>query len=105
MVSPADERDLFPGFLYVYVDDADATYQLALDPDALSLEEQLEMFYGDRRAMVQDPFGNIFQIADHRPSWWWTPANVLEVGPNQMSTTDRSGARSDEHTQIAHQVT
>jgi uncharacterized glyoxalase superfamily protein PhnB len=63
MVSPAVERDRFRAFLYVYVDDADAAYQRALDAGALSMEEPLETPYGDRRAMVRDPFGNIFQIA------------------------------------------
>ena len=63
MVSPADERDLFPAFLYVYVDDTDVTYRRALDAGALSIEEPLDTPYGDRRAMVRDPFGNIFQVA------------------------------------------
>ena len=63
MVSPAGERDLFPAFLYVYVDDADAAYRRALDAGAHSLEEPVETPYGDRRAMVRDPFGNVFQIA------------------------------------------
>jgi uncharacterized glyoxalase superfamily protein PhnB len=63
MVSPADERELFPAFLYVYVDDADAAYRRALDAGALPMEEPLDTPYGDRRAMVRDPFGNIFQIA------------------------------------------
>jgi PhnB protein len=63
MVSPADEREFFPAFLYVYVDDADATYRRALDAGALPMEEPLDTPYGDRRAMVRDPFGNIFQIA------------------------------------------
>jgi len=31
----------------------------------VSLEEPLPTPYGDRRAMVRDPFGNVFQIA-HR---------------------------------------
>ena len=65
LVSPAAERDRFPAFLYVYVDDADAAYRRALDAGALSVEEPLETPYGDRRAMVRDPSGNIFQIA-HR---------------------------------------
>lgn len=65
MVTPAVERDLFPGFLYVYVDDADATYQRALTAGAVTLEAPLDTPYGDRRAMVRDPFGNIFQIARH----------------------------------------
>jgi PhnB protein len=63
MVSPADERASFQAFLYVYVDDADATYRRALNAGAISVEEPLETPYGDRRAMVRDPFGNIFQIA------------------------------------------
>ncbi len=65
MVSQAGERDLFPAFLYVYVDDADAAYRRAMDAGAQSVEEPLHTPYGDRRAMVRDPLGNIFQIA-HR---------------------------------------
>lgn len=67
MVAPAGERELFPAFLYVYVDDADRTYRRALDAGAVSLEEPLDTPYGDRRAMVRDPFGNVFQIAHRRP--------------------------------------
>ena len=63
MVSPTDERDPFPAFLYIYVDDADTTYRRALDAGALSIEGPLDTPYGDRRAMVRDPFGNVFQIA------------------------------------------
>lgn len=65
MVTPADERELFPAFLYVYVEDADVVYRRALDAGAVSLEAPLDTPYGDRRAMVRDPFGNVFQIA-HR---------------------------------------
>ena len=63
MVSSAAERDLFPAFLYVYVDDADDTYRRPLAAGAATLEAPLDTPYGDRRAMVRDPFGNIFQIA------------------------------------------
>ena len=63
MLTPATERELFPAFLYVYVDDADQVYQRALAAGAATLEEPLDTPYGDRRAMVRDPFGNIFQIA------------------------------------------
>ena len=63
MVSPSVEREPFQAFLYVYVDDADEAYRRALDAGGVSLEEPLETTYGDRRAMVRDPFGNIFQIA------------------------------------------
>lgn len=63
MVSSAGERERFPAFLYVYVDDADAAYQRSLAAGAASLEEPLDTPYGDRRAMVRDPFGNVWQIA------------------------------------------
>jgi len=58
-------REPFPAFLYVYVDDADNTYRRAIDAGAVAIEEPLDTPYGDRRAMVRDPFGNVFQIA-HR---------------------------------------
>lgn len=63
MITSAGERELFPAFLYVYVDEVDSRYRRALDAGAVSLEEPLDTPYGDRRAMVRDPFGNIFQIA------------------------------------------
>jgi PhnB protein len=65
MISGAGERELFPAFLYVYVDDADHVYRRAIGAGATSLEEPMDTPYGDRRAMVRDPFGNVFQIA-HR---------------------------------------
>ena len=63
MISSTAEREPFPAFLYVYVDDADDTFQRAVDAGAQVLEEPLDTPYGDRRAMVRDPFGNILQIA------------------------------------------
>jgi PhnB protein len=63
MVSEAGERELFPAFLYVYVDDADQAYARALAAGAESVEAPLDTPYGDRRAMVRDPFGNVYQVA------------------------------------------
>jgi PhnB protein len=69
LVTSTAERDEFPAFLYVYVDDADATYQQAVTAGAVTIEAPLDTPYGDRRAMVRDPFGNLFQIAHRlRPS-------------------------------------
>ncbi len=56
-------REPFPAFLYVYVGDPDATFDRALASGAVSLEPPWDTPYGDRRAMVRDPFGNVFQIA------------------------------------------
>jgi len=65
MVSGVGPRDAMPTFLYLYVDDIDATYECALKAGAESLEEPQDMPYGDRRCMVKDPAGNIWQIATH----------------------------------------
>lgn len=66
MVSSVGPRDPMPAFLYLYVDDIDATYKRALEVGAMSLEEPRDLPYGDRRGMVQDPCGNIWQIATHK---------------------------------------
>jgi PhnB protein len=65
MVSEVGVRDAMPAFLYLYVDDIDTTYKRALKVGAESLEEPQDMPYGDRRGMVKDPCGNIWQIATH----------------------------------------
>lgn len=65
MVSASIERGAMPAFLYVYVEDTDATYRRALEAGAKSLEPPRDLPYGDRRAMVQDAWGNTWQIATH----------------------------------------
>lgn len=59
-------RPHFPAFLYVYVEDADAAYARALAQGASSVEAPLDTPYGDRRAMVEDRWGNTWQLATHR---------------------------------------
>ncbi|MEX3924934.1 MULTISPECIES: VOC family protein [Paraburkholderia] len=67
MVSGADGlREPMPAFLYVYVQDTDSTYQRAIAANAVSLEIPADLPYGDRRAMVRDPWGNTWQIATHQ---------------------------------------
>src|SRR6266545_277336 len=58
MISDAGIRNAMAAFLYVYVNDADATYQRALNAGARSLEEPFDAPYGDRRCMVEDKWGN-----------------------------------------------
>jgi PhnB protein len=63
-----------PGTLYVYVPDVDAAYRRALDAGAKPVEEPENQFWGDRRATVEDPFGNR-----------WTVATMVEqVSPEEM---------------------
>lgn len=67
MISDGDGlRETAAAFLYVYVGDADATFRLALAADAVAVEEPTDMPYGDRRAMVKDRWGNLWQIATRR---------------------------------------
>jgi uncharacterized glyoxalase superfamily protein PhnB len=66
MISRAGARELFPAFLYVYVQDADETCRRALEAGAESLEAVWDTPYGDRRGMVRDPWGNVWQIATYR---------------------------------------
>ena len=63
MISSSNERQVFPAFLYIYVDDADATFERAIEAGATIVEHPVDTPYGDRRAMVSDGFGNLFQIA------------------------------------------
>ena len=68
MISEAGVRKPMPAFLYVYVADADQIYRRAIEAGATSVEEPSVMPYGDRRGMVEDAWGNIWQIATYAPS-------------------------------------
>lgn len=68
MISEPLVRKPMPAFLYVYVDDADGKYRRAVDAGATPLEEPTNTPYGDRRGMVQDRWGNVWQIATYNPS-------------------------------------
>jgi len=63
MVSGTDEREPASAFLYVYVGDIDATYSRAIASGAVVIEEPRDLPYGDRRATVEDRWGNVWQIA------------------------------------------
>ena len=66
MISAVGPRPATAAFLYLYVDDADATYQRAVTAGAKTLEEPVDQPYGDRRAMIEDRWGNVWQIATYR---------------------------------------
>jgi uncharacterized glyoxalase superfamily protein PhnB len=60
--------------LYVYVDNADATYQRALAAGASSVQAPADQFYGDRSAGVMDPVGNL----------WWIATHIEDVPPVEL---------------------
>jgi len=63
MVSEAGPRDATRALLYLYVEDAAATYARAVAAGATTIEAPRDTPYGDRRAVVRDPAGNTWQIA------------------------------------------
>ncbi|HKA60493.1 MAG TPA: VOC family protein [Gemmatimonadales bacterium] len=68
MVSEAGPRGARMAFLYVYVSDLDSAYRRALECGATSIEEPFDTPYGDRRCMIEDKWGNTWQIAVHKAS-------------------------------------
>jgi len=63
MITDVGVRDPTPAFLYVYVPDTDATYLRAIVAGVSVVEEPSDTPYGDRRCMVEDKWGNAWQIA------------------------------------------
>ncbi|HEY6293930.1 MAG TPA: VOC family protein [Terriglobia bacterium] len=55
-----------PAVLHLYVNDADAVYQRALEAGATSTHAPVDQDYGDREAGVKDPFGNQWYIATNK---------------------------------------
>ncbi len=68
MVSDAGVRQPGPAFLYVYVSDTDATYRRAIEFGARVIGQPFDTPYGDRRCMVEDEWGNNWQIATYAAS-------------------------------------
>jgi len=66
MIGGYEAVEEIPTSLHLYVPDADAVYQRALEAGATSVEEPVDQFYGDREAGVKDPTGNVWWIATHK---------------------------------------
>jgi uncharacterized glyoxalase superfamily protein PhnB len=66
MLSDAVRDPAMPGNIFLYVEDADATYEQALKAGAASLLPPTDMFWGDRMARVKDPCGSLWGIATHK---------------------------------------
>jgi PhnB protein len=63
-----------PGFLRLYVEDADATFRQALEAGATPVTEVTELFFGDRVGRVRDPLGNL----------WWIQTRVVDLTPEEL---------------------
>ena len=63
-----------PVMLHVYVDDADAVFDRAVEAGARALRPVEDKFYGDRAGEFEDPFGHRWSVATH----------VEDVPPDEM---------------------
>jgi PhnB protein len=75
MLSDASEQ--YPAskaILHVYVTDADAVYQKAVQAGGKVVREIANQFYGDRSGGVEDRWGN----------QWWISSHIEDVAPEEM---------------------
>jgi len=54
-----------PVTLHVYVEDADAVFQRAVDAGATVVQPLADAFWGDRYGRFRDPFGHEWGVATH----------------------------------------
>ena len=65
-----------PGFLRLYVEDADAVHRQAVAAGGTSVTEVTHLFFGDRVGRVRDPFGNL----------WWIQTRVEDLTMEELET-------------------
>jgi uncharacterized glyoxalase superfamily protein PhnB len=65
LISEAGPRATASAFLYVYVPDVAAAHRGALELGAREIEAPVDTPYGDRRSMLEDRWGNTWQIASY----------------------------------------
>lgn len=70
-----------PAFLYVMVEDVDATYEKALAAGGEALMRPDDQFYGSRDGGVVDPAGNWWWIGTHKED---VPRDVLEKRAREL---------------------
>ncbi len=69
-----------PVTIHMYVPDADAAFQRAVDAGATPFMPLADMFWGDRYGIVQDPYGHRWSIATHQRDV--TPDEMMEAMKN-----------------------
>ena len=73
-----------PISLYLYVKDADKTYNKAVKAGASPVMPPEDMFWGDRMGAVKDPFGYSWTIATHTKDL--TDEEVKQAGASFMAS-------------------
>lgn len=77
MLSEVQNEDYMPTHseIHLYVENCDATYELAMQEGATSVMEPTDQFYGDRSAEVKDPFGNR----------WWIDTHIEDLSEEEVT--------------------
>ena len=63
-----------PVSLHLYLEDADAAVQRAVDAGATVIQPLMDAFWGDRYGRIKDPFGHEWSVATH----------IEDVGEEEM---------------------
>lgn len=69
--------------LHVYVEDVDALLLQAVKFGAIVIQNVTDMFYGDRMAMLKDPFGHIWVLLTHQIDM--TPEEIKHNGEKLLN--------------------
>jgi len=72
-----------PGFLNLYVEDIEKTYQKSIELGAKSVTDITELWFGEKVCRILDPFGNL----------WWINERVEEIdfnNPEEISQKSNS---------------
>jgi len=72
------------GSLLIYTEDTDGAFDRALRAGAKEVAAPADMFWGDRFARVQDPFGHDWQFATHKEDV--SPGEMAERAKNAFPT-------------------
>ena len=68
--------------IYLYVNDADLTFNKAISAGAKVLMSLMEGFWGDRFGSVEDPFGHVWGIATRTKDM--TPDEIKSAGQEAL---------------------
>ena len=68
--------------IYLYVNDADSTFNKAISAGAKVLMPLMEGFWGDRFGSIEDPFGHVWGIATRKKDM--TPEEIKQAGQEAL---------------------
>ena len=68
--------------IFLYVNDADATFNKAVSVGAKPQMPLMDAFWGDRFGSIEDPFGHVWSIATRKKDM--TPEEMLKAGQEEF---------------------